>query len=102
MINRTSHLLDLGRLLSRRAERYDLSAVQRGGTLQRFSKVLRYVRLNYLYHDHLLLYGCRWRGENALQLSGSTGSTKPIRIDNARTRTIGACARVLCKRRMIS
>src|SRR2546430_617781 len=36
-------------------------------------------------------------GLDAIQLSGSNGPTKPIRIDNARTRTIGACARVLCK-----
>jgi len=55
-INRTRHLLELGRLLSRRAELYDLSAVQRRGTLQRFPKVLRYIKLNYLCHDHLLLY----------------------------------------------
>jgi len=101
-INRTGHLLELGRLLSRRAELYDLSAVQRGGTLQPFPKVLRYIKLNYLCHDHLLLYEPLWRGWDAIQLSGSNGPTKPIRIDNVRTRTIGACARVLCKWRMIS
>ena len=101
-INRTRHLLELGRLLSRRAELYDLSAVKRWGTLQRFPKVLRYIKLNYLCHDHLLLYEPLCRGWGAIQLSGSNGPTKPIRIDNARTRTIGACARVLCKWRMIS
>jgi hypothetical protein len=101
-INQTRHLLELGRLLSRRAELYDLSAVQRRGTLQRFPKVLRYIKLNYLCHDHLLLYEPLCRGWDAIQLSGSNGPTKPIRIDNARTRTIGACARVLCKWRMIS
>ena len=59
-------------------------------------------KLNYLCHDHLLLYEPLWRGWDAIQLSGSNGPTKPIRIDNVRTRTIGACARVLCKWRMIS
>jgi hypothetical protein len=101
-INRTGHLLELGRLLSRRAELYDLSAVQRRGTLQRFPKVLRCIKLNYLCHEHLLLYEPLWRGWDAIQLAGSNGPTKPIRIDNGRTRTIGACARVLYKWRMIS
>src|SRR6202043_1174142 len=50
----TRHLLELGRLLSRQAELYDLSAVQRRGILQRFPKVLRYIKLNYLCHDNLL------------------------------------------------
>lgn len=94
-------LLELGRLLTWRAELYDLSAVQRSGILQRLPKVLRYIKLNYLCHDHLLLYEPLWRGWDA-QRSDSNGPTKPIRIGNARTRAIGACAGVLCKWRMIS
>src|ERR1700723_3460783 len=94
-INRTRHLLELGRLLSRRAELYDLSAVQRRGTPQRFPKVLRYIKLNYLCHDRLLLSEPLWQGWDSIQLSVSNGPTRPIRIDNARARTIGACARVL-------
>lgn len=100
-INRTRHLLELGRLLTWRAELYDLSGVQRSGILQRLPKVLRYIKLNYLCHDHLLLYEPLWRGWDA-QRSDSNGPTKPIRIGNARTRAIGACAGVLCKWRMIS
>ena len=42
-INRTRHLLELGRLPSRRGELYDFSAVQRRGTLQPFPTVLRYI-----------------------------------------------------------
>src|SRR5260370_8927128 len=71
--------LELGRLLSRRAELYDLSAVQRRGTLQRFPKVLRYIKLNYLCHDHLLLYEPLCRSWDPIPLSRPNLPTQPIR-----------------------
>src|ERR1700688_1398055 len=78
----TRHLFGARPTSSRRAELYDLSGVQHRGTLQRFPKVLRYIKLNYLCHDRLLFYEPLWRGWDAIQLSSSDGPTKPIRIDN--------------------
>jgi len=56
--------------------------------------------------ENILGSGCSyeplWRGRTAIQLSDSNRPTKPIRTDNARTRTIGPCAKVLYRWRMIS
>ena len=67
--------------------------------LQRFRKVLRYVKLNHFCYDNLFILLSFYDGA-AIQLSSDP--TKPIRIDNARNRTIGACAKVFYKWRMIS
>src|SRR5246127_331857 len=86
---------------SSRAELNDRSAPQRRGPLQRFPKVLRYIKLNYFCHDNLLDL-IPFRRPHSHTRSTSNRSTKSVRIDNARNRTTGACAKAPYRQRMIS